>query len=137
MDVAETVDLGLLTPDPAREAPTPLTIPVRLYRVVGAPAVDSPPEDQRNVVTCRSEAAAEAIVRHLEQWRRAGQLSPADCALNFFTAASDEDLTLASGTVADAIAQGYEVRSVVLLAADVPVGKVLATITGADSSGNS
>lgn len=83
------------------------------------------------LVTCRSEDAASALVKALEGLKRDGSLVLTGIDTQFSAAAADVDVVLPVDGIADAIAQGYLVRSIVVTAADVPASGVLATIAGA------
>jgi hypothetical protein len=104
-----------------------MEIPVRVHAVCAGLSADDP--DRRVVVTCRSLMVATAVVAYLETVKRAGGFVSSDASTQFFPAPTDATVDVES--VDAAISLGYQVRSVVLLDADVPTDKVIATIAGA------
>lgn len=106
-------------------------LPVRVYDVRAGAGVDDP--SARVVVTCRWEDAAEQVVRFLQRFKMAGALTPAD-SVEYFVVAHDVDLDLGGVPPTAAIAQGFEVKSVILDSANLaalPKGAVLGTLAGA------
>lgn len=100
-------------------------IPIRVFQVyVGTTDID-----RTLLVTCRSEDAADTIVRTLEQLKRDGALVIAG-GVQFFKVVADIETMLPVADVGDAIDQGYIVRSVVVSAVDALKVAVLATIAG-------
>jgi hypothetical protein len=110
-----------------------MILPVRFWKVVAAPAVDSPPEDQVEKFTYRTEALADAFLRAIAVGKASGQLSPDDMNLEYFVVTVDADVDVPVTGLADAIAQGYAVISAVVPVASYPVAGQLGVIVGGAS----
>lgn len=103
-------------------------LPVRVFDVYYGASAEDP--DRRRLLTFRKEDDAQALVLFLEGMKARNTLIDADCAQHFFQVADDRELNVDAPTIAAAIASGYLVQSVVLPLADIPVGRVLAKISG-------
>lgn len=110
-----------------------MILPVRLFKVVAAAAVDSPPEDQREIFTYKREADADILLRAIAIGEGIGQLAPSDLDLEYFTVVLDANVDLPVSGLADAIAQGYQIISAVVPVEDYPITHQIGVIVGGAS----